>query len=446
MRRLIALLSLTALLSPAGADNFAKPPPKDPPKGAPTDKAPDKDKPTADKPDDKAVPPPAGKGSPLKAKALSSTVEKGLAWLASHQLKGGGWGQGDESANMGTGMQQMAGVANVADTSVAVLAFLRAGNSARAGKYAENVRTGVEYVLSEVEASDNDSLKVTNVTGTRVQMKIGTYADTFAALYMLNEARGSMKDGVQNARVDAALKKIIKKIERTQKDDGKWDNNGWAPVLTQAMAARGLNRAAQAGFEVNKVVLARIEKQSSGQFNAATKSFAFDGGAGVEMYGAAASSAGLRDDATTKRVRAEKLKEAAKQHYRDPKMNQSPDVPTKAEIDKAEGEAKAAEKAAASSDLALAQRTMDSKFTSGFGNNGGEEYLSYLFISETLVQKHDDTWTKWDGQISSMVGKVQNGDGSWTGMHCITGRTFCTAAALLVLMGDRAPINAQIAS
>jgi hypothetical protein len=28
---------------------------------------------------------------------------------------------------------------------------------------------------------------------------------------------------------------------------------------------------------------------------------------------------------------------------------------------------------------------------------------------------------------------VQNGDGSWTGHHCITSRTFCTAAAVLVL-------------
>ena len=35
--------------------------------------------------------------------------------------------------------------------------------------------------------------------------------------------------------------------------------------------------------------------------------------------------------------------------------------------------------------------------------------------------------------------RVQNADGSWAGNHCITGRTFCTATALLVLMGDRAP-------
>ena len=39
-----------------------------------------------------------------------------------------------------------------------------------------------------------------------------------------------------------------------------------------------------------------------------------------------------------------------------------------------------------------------------------------------------------------MVTKAQNKDGSWAGHHCITGRTFCTATALLTLMADRAPI------
>ena len=34
---------------------------------------------------------------------------------------------------------------------------------------------------------------------------------------------------------------------------------------------------------------------------------------------------------------------------------------------------------------------------------------------------------------------AQNADGSWAGQHCITGRTFCTASALMVLMTDRAP-------
>ena len=34
----------------------------------------------------------------------------------------------------------------------------------------------------------------------------------------------------------------------------------------------------------------------------------------------------------------------------------------------------------------------------------------------------------------------QNDDGSWSGHHCITGRTFCTSTALLVLMADRTPV------
>jgi hypothetical protein len=120
-------------------------------------------------------------------------------------------------------------------------------------------------------------------------------------------------------------------------------------------------------------------------------------------------------------------------------MSQSPDVPTKAQIDAAEAEAYTATKAAADKERALVARLSDQRFVQGFGNNGGEEYLSYLLISETLVQSGGAEWARWDAAISKLVGGVQNEDGSWVGHHCITGRTFCTAAALLVLMGDRTP-------
>jgi hypothetical protein len=42
--------------------------------------------------------------------------------------------------------------------------------------------------------------------------------------------------------------------------------------------------------------------------------------------------------------------------------------------------------------------------------------------------------------MTENINRVQNKDGSWSGHHCITGRTFCTGTALLVLMADRAPI------
>src|SRR5262249_30326944 len=81
----------------------------------------------------------------------------------------------------------------------------------------------------------------------------------------------------------------------------------------------------------------------------------------------------------------------------------------------------------------------DASFRQGFGSNGGEEFLSYLNIGETLAAKGGKEWEDWDRSMTENLERIQNADGSWSGHHCITGRTFCTAAALLVLMADRAP-------
>src|SRR5207237_2708716 len=96
-------------------------------------------------------------------------------------------------------------------------------------------------------------------------------------------------------------------------------------------------------------------------------------------------------------------------------------------------------------DLAAAQdavinQMQDKKFIAGFGSNGGEEFLSYLNIGESLILKGGDAWQKWDRSITENLNRIQNDDGSWTGHHCITGRTFVTAAALMVLTIDRAPL------
>jgi len=371
-----------------------------------------------------------------KAKPLSDTVKRGLAWLASAQLQSGGWGQGDEARQLRSG-EPGAGIANVADSSVALLAFLRAGHAPRAGtEHAKTVERGIGFVLSQIEESDNDSIYVSSVRGTRVQLKIGQYVDTFASLMVLTEAKGQMRDPASNARLDAALKKVIRKVERNQRDNGSWDDKGWAPVLSQALAAKGLNRAAQAGATVSRQVLERVEAQAKGGDMKA------HGSAGVGLYGDAASSANIRDDAETKKAKATELKNRAKQAPKP--MAQSPDVPTKAQIDAAEAEATAASKAAYDSERALTARLSDQRFIAGFGNNGGEEYLSYLLISETLFQTGGAEWQRWDDAITKLVGKVQNEDGSWVGQHCITGRTFCTAAALLVLLGDRSPASRNV--
>ncbi len=379
-------------------------------------------------------------GPRADAKPISKTVENGLTWLSKHQLAGGGWGQGDEAAGMGHGMDGMRDQSNVADSSMALLAFLRAGHTPNRGAHRDAVKKGIDYVIAEVESSDSDSLYVSSVRGTRVQAKIGPYADTFAALMVLSEARGTMRDGPANARLDAALKKVVRKIERNQRQDGTWEGGGWAPVLSQALAAKGMNRAAQQGIEVSEVALDRLEDQAHSQVNLQTNTFSADAAAGVGLYGGAAATAAARDTATTRKVKAESMKAQAARAE-----NQTPDVPSKAEIAAAEKRADESGKAAAKVEGALIANLSNDSFIAGFGNNGGEEFLSYMMISESLVAKGGDEWSKWDAQITTLVNKVQNEDGSWTGHHCITGRTFCTAAALLVLMGDRTPAPVEIA-
>ena len=79
------------------------------------------------------------------------------------------------------------------------------------------------------------------------------------------------------------------------------------------------------------------------------------------------------------------------------------------------------------------------QFVAGFGSNGGEEFLSFLNISETLVLKGGKEWEEWDGKMRKGLEQAQDKDGSWAGQHCITGKTFCTAGAVLVMLADRTP-------
>jgi len=68
-----------------------------------------------------------------------------------------------------------------------------------------------------------------------------------------------------------------------------------------------------------------------------------------------------------------------------------------------------------------------------FNQAGGEEFLAFHLITETMLQKEDEDWKAWFPIVRDKMVRVQNKDGSWTGHHCITSRTFCTAAAILVL-------------
>jgi hypothetical protein len=145
-------------------------------------------------------------------KPLSRNVKKGLDWLVEHQLPGGGWGQGEESAHM-HGNESLKDTPNVADTCIAVLALIRSGSTPRDGLYRDAIAKAVRYVRLQVDQSDSQSIAVTSVQGTRVQQKLGPNIDTFLASIMLAEVKGRMPDEASEKAADVALQKVLGKIE-----------------------------------------------------------------------------------------------------------------------------------------------------------------------------------------------------------------------------------------
>jgi hypothetical protein len=413
----------------------------------------------------------------VKPKPLSDLVKKGLAYLASQQHEDGGWGQGGgwRTDVQNGGRIEGANVADpsdVANTCIATLALLRAGSTPTSGPYAKNVANAIEFICGHVEKSDKDSLYVTQLRGTQVQSKIGPFVDTFLAALVMAEVKGQVAAGKTEKRLVEALDKTVAKIEKNQKEDGTFaGNTGWASIFSQGLASKGLNRAVQNGAMVKEETLARAQGNAVASLDLKTGKFAGAGyggaaGAAPALSGGlgrvataapalragdigggpagAPSDAGVQLYQGTNQVGAlqEAVNTGKEQERKARAVLSDKDAPepakreAKSQIDRI-AKANEAQQVAVHS---IVQQLGDQHFIQGFGSNGGEEFLSYLNIGETLVVKGGEEWTKWDKSITENLNRIQNQDGSWAGDHCITGRTFCTASALLVLMADRTPV------
>lgn len=330
----------------------------------------------AAKPDKPTLAPPVPVPSPL-----SPEVAKALGWLVEKQGKDGGFGQNDGAEP------------DVANTAIAALALIKAGNTPTSGPYRDAVRAAVEFVRREVAASEDGTPLVTNRTGTQPQRKIGPYVDTFLAAQLLGEVDGRMPDLAAQGLVRTALERCVAKIEKCQSEDGSFNQGGWAPVLGSTFACKALQMANEKGVRVDRDVLARAEDYMLGLHNKETGQFSSTAGAGVALY---STSGALYSLATAARPATEEVRAAVKEL-------KNPDV------------------------------------VRGFGSMGGEEFVSYMMASTSIASVDGQSSVQWNAQIRENLAKLQNADGSWAGHHCITGRVFCTAAAVLTLVAENAP-------
>ncbi len=401
----------------------------------------------------------------VEPKALTETVKKGLTFLAGGQqadggwTQGGGWRTGDKGGGRVEG-QAVADPSDVGNTCLVLLAFFRAGHTATEGDYKDAVKKGLAFVFDRVEKADGKDLYVTDVRNTQLQSKIGPFADTFLATLMLSELKGHA--GADDARLAKCLDKALDKMAKNQQADGTFaGNGGWAPVLSQGVANKALARARQNGAAVNDELIARATTQSRAAAkgsemaagptavdrispaSASPRGAGFGGGggggfrgaggpggdAGVPLYGRGQASSNLQDVVNSANADAAK----AKAVIADPKAPQAEKDAAKKKV--TEAEALNAENGLLQNQVV--KEAKDGRFVAGFGSNGGEEFLSFLNLSETMLVRGGKDWTDWDGKMQEMLPKAQDKNGSWSGHHCITGKTFCTASALLVLMADR---------
>ncbi len=157
--------------------------------------------------------------------------------------------------------------------------------------------------------------------------------------------------------------------------------------------------------------------------------------AGSPLYGWSACLGILQDSLNTGRAQLPRLRDQAA-HSRDPQecAQARKKLARIAEVEQVQRGAQAA----------VVARLGGPGFLLFAGMDGGEEFLSYMTLAESLAVTGDEAWRRWDSGMTDYLNRVQNADGSWSGSHCITGRTFCTSAALLTLMADRTPVPVPV--
>jgi hypothetical protein len=266
-------------------------------------------------------------------------------------------------------------------TAMVGLALMAQGNTPVEGPRSREVQRIVSFILRAAENMPQDD--ITSVMGTQLQNKIGRHAHSFFAATFLAEVIG---EGWDIEPVRNALKKVVAAIVGSQTPQGHWGDQSWAPMLGTVMGWVGLRAAHMAGMKVGgspertAQYIVQSMQQQLAQYQGSWMHTLYKNATGIRVLYAL----GKDDEPIAKKAFA--------------------DV------------------------VAFIKRD-----NTAFSQAGGEEYLAFHLITETMLQKGGDDWATWFPTVRDKIVAVQNSDGSWTGHHCITSRTFCTAAAILVL-------------
>ena len=356
---------------------------------------------------------------------LMISVRDGLSWLADAQLPNGGYGAGSHSAQ--NVRDPHAVKADPATTAMVAQAFLRSGITIKKGAYSKNLKDAIDFLLETVESTPKSSTFITDVRGTQIQTKLGENIDAVLTAQLLSNLLDRNLQGIDKRRVERCLDICVAKIEASTDASGRQKGAGWAGVLQSGLATSALEAAQAVGAEVDAEVVERSKNYQKGNYDESTGKVKTDDGAGIMLYAVSGSVRGSAKD-------ARKAEDAIKKAKRDGKLDKNAPVNTDNLRKAGYSESEAAQYATSYNVYQSAKKTAQREdVLNGFGNNGGEEFLSFLQTGESLLVNKDKDWKNWYDDMSGRILKIQNKDGSWNGHHCITSPVFCTATSLLLL-------------
>ncbi len=359
---------------------------------------------------------------------IDSSINTGKDWLVKAQAPNGGWGAGSHSRQDVTdpGKVQQ----DPASTSMALMAIMRLGEKIEGTTNSNAVNRALNFLLESVEKSPENSSNITTLTGTQPQVKLGQNIDVILTSQCLTSMLHQINDNNSvYLRIKNAIQKCVTKIEKAQDNTGATKGGGWAPVLQSAFAVNALELAEANDIAVDSVKLAGARAYQKKNF--ASGSASTTDAAGVLLYSVSGNAR-----ATAKEKR--KVKEVLKNAKAVGKIKDD-------NIVTAENLQQAGLSVNESQELATTYKmnsyangkAQDKEVLSGFGNNGGEEFVSFLLTGESLIIGGEQEWIKWYENTSTILANIQNNNGSWQGHHCITSPVFCTATCLLILGIDK---------
>jgi len=187
----------------------------------------------------------ADDGATMKTDARTRlVVAQGLDWVAHTQSRLGHW-----SANDGQYPTAM--------TALAGMALLCEGSTATQGKYQENIRRAVGYLLSRSRAN--------GLIGDPIRDQRYTYGHGFSMLF-LSQVLGEEDDESRRAELIDALTRAVVFTGRAQTKAGGWgyvsakDGEGFDEGSTTITQVQGLRGCRNAGIPVPKEIVDKAVK------------------------------------------------------------------------------------------------------------------------------------------------------------------------------------------